>query len=439
MSTINFYGKTAVVDSPVISSPLTGDFNSDVKEICLTNNFESNGFSAQSKNKNDEFKIIIYPKGVKVKSGTYSLSCLLAKLCELSNITSAMFITDDYLICIEDGLPLFEFHSTDFSQLKSRAESNYENLFSKPCLVFGDSKIFGEAESFEETFNAKIDEFSSAIFVKDNLVKRHVTSPVIPILIGVLVAAALAGWFVHHEVEKKRLAAIAAAQAAAAAEKASPKAVYEALETDWLAGKRDGCSPAEIKPHLKKFMLAAPFDLDGWKVSTLKVACKDTVTTGGEPVITVSASYLSAGKGRYASIFNHMRSINKDYKINFKFTLNEVVVLASAPIPASIYDKASAPLSDDFLINTGSKLQALSSVPIQTTLTEPVSINNSTELIDGVVIIKTIQTRMSGEARHWDAVFSRFPTLYIKKMDMNFGATALEKTNFNIEGYYVTK
>lgn len=437
---LRFYDKSVLVGTPIISGIRTTSWKSDAKAILNEDSNKGNGFAVLVSAPDSESSVVVYTHDTPAKSGTYSLSAVLAKLCQIEGISAAMFVESNYIICIEKGVPIFEFASNDVSQIKSRAEFNYANSFVEGCSVFGNSDVFKGASDFDSHFSEAFRNNKSAIFSKAALLQRYEISQMVYLTVGVLIASIVAGGYFYYDQQEKKKALAAAEAARLAAEMQSPKALYEAFETEWIAGKRDGCSPAIIKPHLTKFINITPFEANGWELRKLDVTCRATFTVDGENKMLINASYINKNGSTNQAFFDRMKSVNKDLKFNFKLSLTEASVSLVTDVVEPAFDKSKILSFDDFIIKTGSQMQKLNQVPIPFMLSDAVFINGSTEKsIDGIEApLRFGNVVVSGQSLHLDSIFNRFSDLTVRKLNLAFDGKSAQNATFNMEGYYVT-
>ena len=437
---IKFYDKNVLVGTPVISILRTTSWKNDAKAILAEDSTKGNGFAVLIRAADSEASVVAYTSDTPAKSGCYSLSAVLSKLCQLQGISAAMFVEDSYIICIEKGVPIFEFSSNEIAQIKNRAEYNYSNSFLEGCSVFGNKAVFDGAADFNECFNEIIQGSKGKIFTKEALLQRYETPKFAYYSIGALFAAVAVGGYLYHAQVEKKKALVAAAIAREAAEKTTPKAIYETFESEWIAGKRNGCSPTVIKPKLNMFINAMPFEVEGWELNKVHVTCRANFIVDGENKILINANYINKNGSTNQSFFDHIKASNKDVKFNFKLSLKEASISTSSEVKEPDFDKSKILSFDDYIIKAGSQMQKLNKVPIPFTLSEAVLINGANEkAISGVEApLKFGNVLVSGQALHLDSIFTRFSDLTVIKLDLAFDGKSAQNATFNMEGYYVT-
>jgi|GEM_PF-6650203 len=435
-----FYDKNVLVGTPVISGIQSTSWKRDAKAILAKDAIKGNGYGVVIAAKEGETSVIVYTEDTPAKPGTYSLSAVLSKLCQLQGISAAMFVEDNYVICIERGVPIYEFTANDRALISTRAEYTYAQSFSAGCSVFGNKEVFNGATDFDVQFRDFINTNKGNLFCKETSLQRYEVSPVLYITVGVLVVTLAAGGYFYYLQAEKKKAAIAAEKARLAAEATSPKALYEAFETEWIAGKRDGCAPLVIKNSLSKFTNNTPFETEGWILKKISVSCRENFAVSGESKMIISASYSNTGTGTNQAFLNRMKAISKGSTFDFKLSLNEALINVSSDVDAPQLDKSKVPSFDAFIINSGSQMQKLNQVPILFSLSDAVFINGVTEkTIEGVQLpLKAGKVLIGGQGVHLNSVFNRFSDFTIKKLDLAFDNAATKNVTFNMDGYYVT-
>lgn len=354
------------------------------------------------------------------------LGGLFAIWCDKHKIPYAMYVTEESMIAISDGVPVVESYIDDGSSTMDLANSALAVSFPNGCMIYGNNLM---SQNINLSIEEILKDITSAEIKATQFQLSKSYAPVI--IIGVILVAAYFGY--HYYDQKQKDAAMAAARQQQIMADAQRNPVQEYIDMENQAVKDlmpKMCDGNQFKGFAEQALLSTEMNMDGWVWKKTVITCNKVVSDYTRSTGTNQSmrEYVARSSGLKADFSSDMKSAAITMTING---------MEQNGVPDNYSVDTVAVDGTEFFFKYGSEIQVISdNVKVQFALTDASAIVTG-EVPNGAREIKKASFTASGDAVHWSSIISRF---YTKKHFLVSSMTIQPEdkigVKFNIEGAY---
>lgn len=355
---------------------------------------------------------------------------LFAAWCNLNQIPFALYVDDNHVVAVIDGIPRIERHfDMQGSDVIGFAKSLQEVSFQSGCLVFGKNSLFQNSPLTPEVI-------CDAVGSKAKSFKFRNSISYIPHIVIVLLAVGSYLGYEYYsyqqELEKQR---IAEEQRRIIESQKNPKQEYIDAENQALRDIRPLlCNGDRFYRFAKTAINNISTNINGWQWESTTITC-DTVTSEYKRTTGTNESMR-----RY--ILN-----NSNMKADFSADMNRSTVSMMIPGMDTGFIRDDFSATDvaidetEFFFGYGSQMQYISDnvkIAFSMQKAEPII---ALEVPEGVRATKKANLTVTGDAVHWSAISQRFfnkPNFLLSSMKIVPEEVENKKMiKFTMEGMYL--